>query len=428
MIKDPKIVSVKAREILDSKGRPMLEVDVVTSEGVIGRGASPSGTSVGKHEAYVLRDGGSRYMGLGVQRAMRNVVERIAPALIGKSIYEQRSIDRLMIELDGTPDKSELGANAIYSVSIAVARAAARSMGQPLYRYLAEKETYLLPVPMFNMINGKSISETLTEFQEFLLIPAGAQSYSEALRMGVEVFFRLGEVIRWRYGSKFLQIGSSAGYAAPTHEPAEIMETLLEATKEAGYDGMFRLGLDCAASHFYVEEEACYRFGGRQINREDLIQIIEQLTHSYPLFLVEDPLHEDDFEGFAQLTRRLNRLVVGDDLFAMNLERLKKGVAMGAANGLILKPNMVGTLSEAMDTALYAKEHGYCLIGSGRSGGGDDPVPEVAVALGASLVKFGAPRSGERIAKQNALLRIEEELGEQGYFAGPLLFNNSRRT
>jgi len=348
--------------------------------------------------------------------------------LLGRSVTDQRGIDRLMIELDGTAFKSRLGANAIYSVSVAVARAAAQSVRQPLYRYLAQKETYLLPVPMFNMINGKSASETLTEFQEFLLIPAEAQSYSEALRMGVEVFSRLEDVIRRRYGTKSLQIGSSAGYAAPTNEPAEIMETLLEASEEAGYGGRFRLGLDCAASHFYVEEEACYRFGGKRMSREDLIRILEQLTRSYPLFLVEDPLHEDDFEGFAQLTRRLNRLVVGDDLFVMNLERLKKGVAMGAANGLIVKPNMVGTLTEAMETALYAKEHGYCLIGSGRAGGGDDPVPEVALALGASLVKFGAPRSGERIAKQNALLRIEEELGARGHFAGPLLFGHLRRT
>jgi enolase len=422
---DAKVSAIKAREILDSKARPMVEVDVRTTDGSMGRGASPCGTSVGSHEAFVLRDGGSRYGGLGVQKAVGHVNESIAPALLGKPVCDQRGIDQLMTDLDGTPNKSYLGANAIYSVSIAVARAAANSERLSLFRYLGGKKDYLLPVPMFNMINGKSGSETRAEFQEFLLIPAGAQTYSEALRMGVEVFSRLGHIIKKRYGTKSLQIGTSAGYAAPTEEPAEILETLLDAAQEAGYGGTCKVGLDCAASDFYNPKERRYFFKEKMIDREELIRILEGLAQSYPLFIIEDPLHEDDFEGFAEITKRLNLLIVGDDLFVTNLERLKRGIAMGAANAMILKPNMVGTLSEAMDTAFYAKEHGYCLVGSGRAGGGDDPIPDIAIALDVPLVKFGAPRSGERISKQNCLLRIEEELGPSGRFAGRDLFKTT---
>lgn len=425
-MKSTKITSIRAREILDSKARPMVEVDVMTADGSMGRGASPCGTSTGKYEAFVLRDGGSRYGGLGVRKAVQNVHEKIAPALLGKSATEQEEIDRVMIDLDGTPDKCRLGANAIYSVSIAVARAAAQSMGQSLYRYLGGKEDYLLPVPMFNMVNGKNASESVTPFQEFLLIPATAETYSEALRTGVEVFARLGNLIQKHYGTKSLQIGTSAGYAAPTREPAKILDLLLEASEEAGYGGKCRVGLDCAASQFYIPEENCYHLEGKRILRDDLIELLEELAKAYPLFLIEDPLHEDDFEGFAEITKRIGRLIVGDDLFVTNLERLKRGVSMKAANAMILKPNMVGTLTEAMEAGRFARKHGYHVIGSGRAGGGiDDPIPDIAVALDATLVKFGAPRSGERIGKQNALLRIEEELGTSGRFAGPLLFGCS---
>jgi enolase len=420
---DARISAIKAREILDSKARPMVEVDVWTTDEMAGRGASPCGTSVGSHEAFILRDGGLRYGGLGVQKAVRHVNESITPALLGRSVYDQRGIDQLMIDLDGTPDKSRLGANAIYSVSIAVARAAANSMRLPLFRYLDDKKEYILPVPMFNMINGKGVSETFSEFQEYLIIPVTAETYSEALRMGVEVFSKLGDVIKERYGRSALQIGTSAGFAAPTGEPAEILETLLAAAEKAGYGGKCKVGLDCAASDFYDRKDGRYLFQKKKITPQELIRILESLARSYPLFMIEDPLDEDDFEGFAEITKRVNLFVIGDDLFVTNLERLKRGVAMRAANAMILKPNMVGTLSEAMDTAAYAKEHSYCLVGSGRAGGmADDPIPDIAVAVGAPLVKFGAPRSGERIAKQNILLRIEEELGASGRFAGPDLF------
>jgi enolase len=420
---DHLISSMTAREILDSKARPMVEVDVWTAAGAMGRGASPCGTSVGKHEASVLRDGGTRYGGLGVQRAVRNVVETIFPALKGRSVLDQRAIDQCLIGLDGTPDKSRLGANAIYSVSIAVARAAASARGMPLYRYLGGPEACLLPVPMFNMVNGGTYGDRTMPFQEFLLIPATADRYSEALRMGVEVYARLGEVIRRRFGEDHLAFGPSAGYGAPSSDPAAILETLLQAADAAGYGGKCRVGLDCAASHFYNAEAGSYRFGDRQAGREDLIRVLEVLAATFSLFVIEDPLHEDDFEGHAEVTKRLNSLIIGDDLFVTSLARLQRGIAMGAANAMLLKPNMVGTISEALDAARYAREHGYRVVGSGRAGGSiDDPIPDIAVAVGAPLVKFGAPRTGERLGKQNCLLRIEEELGQSGQFAGPEIF------
>jgi enolase len=416
---DPRISSIKAREILDSKARPMVEVDVWTVEGLMGRGASPCGTSVGSHEAFVLRDGGSRFGGLGVLKAVKNVNKVISPALKGKSVLEQREIDNLLIELDGTTNKSRLGANAIYSVSMAVARAAANLLGLPLYRYLGGMKAHVLPVPIFNMINGGSYPDATMEFQEFLLIPTGAKAYGEALRMGVEIFDQLGDTIKKKGGQRSLYMGSSAGYAAPTGEPAEALEMLLTAAQEAGYEGKVKLGLDCAASHFFYREKNCYSFRGKEVSKEEIICYLEDLNRSYPLFLIEDPLEEDDFEGFAEMTRRFRSLIIGDDLFVTNLERLKKGIALGSANGMILKPNMIGTLSEAMDAADLAKKHGYTVIGSGRSGGSvDDPIPEISVAVATPLVKFGAPRTGERLAKQNSLLRIEEELGKTGRFAG----------
>lgn len=412
-MQDSKISQIKAREVLDSKGRPMVEVDVLTTDGAMGRGASPCGTSVGRHEAFVLRDGGKRFGGLGVHQALLNVSEVISPALLGRNVREQRVIDRLLVELDGTPDKSRLGANAIYSVSIAVARAASSSLGLPLYRYLGDGDNYSLPVPMFNMINGGPYSDQKVEFQEFMLVPTAAESYSEALRIGVEVFYLLPETIRRRYGKECLRPGHLAGYAAPVSEPAEILETLLETAERAGYGGVFRVGLDCAASHFYDRKNRCYNFRGKKTSRDEIIEFLEELAKSYPLFIIEDPLEEDDFDGYAEITKRLNLLISGDDLFVTNIERLKKGVRLGAANAMVFKPNMVGTISEALDAANYAKEHGYYIIPSGRAGGSaDDPIPEIAVAIGAPLAKFGAPRTAERTAFHNCMLRIEEESGK----------------
>lgn len=420
------IVSLKAREILDSKARPMVEVDVWTADGAMGRGASPCGTSVGAHEAFVLRDGGTRYGGLGVRQAVGHVVETISPAIRGMDVLDQRAIDLRMVALDGTPNKSRLGANAIYSVSIAVARAAAAARGIPLYRHLGGETACTLPVPMFNMLNGGHGGAKI-EFQEFLFVPAGAPTYSEALRIGVEVFAALGAVIERRYGREALHAGGSAGYSAPASDPAENLDLLLAAAERAGYAGQCRVGLDCAASHFYDSDARGYRLQGRTVPREELVRRLEDLARAYSLFVVEDPLEENDFEGHAEVTRRLGTtIIIGDDLFVTNLGRLQKGIALGAANAMLLKPNMVGTITEALDAARYATAHGYRVVGSGRAGGSiDDPIPEIAVAVGAPLVKFGAPRTGERLGKQNCLLRMEEEFGEMGRFAGQDLFRTS---
>jgi enolase len=418
------IVAIRAREILDSKARPMVEVDVVTASGVIGRGSSPCGTSTGAHEAVVLRDGGQRYRGLGVLQAVRNVLEVIAPALQGREVANQAALDGLLNELDGTPDKSRLGANAVYSVSIAVARAGAASQGVPLYRHLGGPEACCLPAPMFNVINGGRFPAAQLEFQEFHLIPATAKRYSEAIQMAVEIYGVLAETIRRTCGEDRLYVGSSAGYGVPASDPAEVIDLLLEAVEAAGYAGQCRIGLDCAASEFYHQDTAQYHLCGRRLSREELIDLLAGLARSYDLFLLEDPLHEDDFEGFAEITRRIPAIIAGDDLFVTNLQRLKRGVALGAANAMILKPNMVGTISEALAAARFARENGYEVIGSGRAGGTiDDPVTDIALAAGARLVKFGAPRTGERLAKHNFMLRLEAELGSQARFAGPEIFS-----
>ena len=417
------IAEIKAREILDSKARPLVEVDIVTSDGVLGRGSSPCGTSVGSHEAVVLRDGGNRYGGLGVQKAVHNVLEVIAPVLQGRSVTDQKAIDALLIELDGTPNKSSLGANAVYSVSIAAARAAAAALRISLYRYLGGAEACLLPVPLFNMINGGKFGGVELEIQEFLLIPASARCYSEALRIGVEVFTALGETIKQRYGKERLYSGSSSGYGVPASDPGEVLDLLLAAAEAAGYGGQCRLGLDCAASEFYQPATGKYHLGGNELTREQMINLLQNLVRQYDLFLIEDPLQEDDFEGFAEITRRIPAVIVGDDLLVSNLERLKRAVAVGAANAMILKPNMIGTISEALEAARFAQAHGYKVIGSGRAGGTiDDPITDIAVAVQAPLVKFGAPRSGERLGKQNCMLRYEEELGSSARFAAPEVF------
>lgn len=414
----PKIIEIRAREILDSKGIPMVEVDVVTSNGSMGRGSSPCGVSVGSHEAVVLRDGGNRYQGLGVNKAVRNVTDLIFPALRGKEVGQHQTIDSIMIDLDGTPDKSKLGANAIYSVSIAVARAAANSSGIPLYRYLNDAETYTMPVPVFNMINGGTYGDRKIDIQEFLLLPVGAASYPDALRMGAEIFYGLEGVIVKRYGRHRLQIGKGAGWAAPVNEPAQILEILLEAADAAGYENKVKVGLDCAASHFYDPSDDSYRFRESSVKRQELVEFLVELAASYPLCLIEDPLHEDDFEGHASLTERLELLISGDDLFVTNIDRLRKAVKLGAANAIVIKPNMVGTISEAVETASYAKVRGYCLVPGGRAGGSvDDPIADIAVAMGAPLVKFGAPRAGEKINKYNRLLQIQDELGTSACFS-----------
>ena len=411
------IRSLNGREILDSKGRPTIEVDVRTNDGSFGRGSAPCGSSVGSHEAFVLVDCDRRFMGLGVQKAIRNVEEIIAPALIGMDVTQQKEIDTLMIELDQSPNKTHLGANATYSVSIAVARAAASSLNMPFHRYLGGEKANILPIPMFNMINGGWYGNKRIEFQEFLLLPTMAQTYAEALRMGVEVFYQLSDVISKRFGEQHIRTGNSAGFVVPENDPSAIVETLLAAVGEAGYEGEFKVGLDCAASHFYDKAEGKYSFKGNKVTREEIIQYLEELGNAHPIFMIEDPLDEDDFDGFATMTKHMNILICGDDLFATRIDRLEKGYRLGAGNGVMLKPNMVGTITEALEVARWAEEHEFVLVPSIRSGSTvDDPIADISVAVGAPLIKPGAPRSGERTACHNQLVRIEENLNGAARF------------
>lgn len=409
-----RITEIRCREAIDSKARPMVETDVLTSSGYKGRGSSPCGTSVGSGEAHVLRDGGERLKGLGVRDAVRNVKEIIAPALVGEAVTRQEAIDEKMVDLDGTDRKTRLGANAIYSVSVAVARAAAHAVGLPLYRYLETQERCTLPIPLFNVVNGGLYGERRIEMQEFMLLPTDADSYSTALNMGMEVFYELENTIRRNFGANALRMGHSAGYAAPVSDPEVVIEMILEATVEAGFEGRFEVALDCAANEFYDQEQDTYNFLGRDTSRDEMIHYLVALSKKYPIFLIEDPLHDGDYEGFAIATRMLRPLplIAGDDLFATNIRRLEVGYQAESAQALIFKPNMVGTVTEAIQTARWAEEHSLVLIPSIRSGGGvDDPIPDFSVALGAPLMKSGAPRSGERIACHNRLLQIEEELG-----------------
>ncbi len=404
-----RIGDVISRELLDSKGRPMVEVEVRCTDGSLGRGASPAGSSVGSHEVLVLRDDGPRFGGLGVQKAVRNVREIIGPALIGRSVFEQQQIDDILIQLDGTPNKSILGGNAIYSTSIAIARAAANASRIPLHQYLTEDPANTLPVPMFNMINGGIYGDVKCEIQEFLLFPVSAPSFSEALRMGSEVFYKLKSVISCRYGANRVLIGNSAGYAAPVNDPADIIQTMLMAVSEAGYENLLKVGLDCAATHFFDTKDQCYNFQGKRLDRGEIVRYLSKLVETYSIVFVEDPLNEEDFEGFALITRQMKIIVAGDDLFVTSRERLQKAIDSQAGNAIVFKPNMIGTVSEALDVARLAKKNGYLLVPSVRSGGSvDDPIADFAVAIGGELMKCGAPRSGERTNIQNHLLRLEE--------------------
>ncbi len=410
---------VKAREILDCRGEPTVEVEVHTDEAV-GMADVPAGRSTGEHEAFELRDGGKRYLGKGVLKAVENVNKVIGPALKGMDVRMQREIDELMIELDGTEDKSRLGANAIVGVSLAVAKAAANALGIPLYRYIGGPNAIVLPVPLFNFINGGKLAATELDFQEHIIIPVGAETFSEALRMSTEVYYELGRMLAEKYGRHSLNVADEGGYTPPgMRDPREAFDWELKAIEELGYGGMFVLGLDVAASHLYDGKEGKYSFMGKMITREELIDFYEDLVKAYPVESIEDPLEQNDFEGFAELTRTLGIQIVGDDLFTTNIRRLKKGIEMGAANALLWKVNQVGTLSEALDAAYCAFRHGYGVQVSERSGQTEDTwLADMSVALNAGQIKTGAPCRSERVAQYNRLLRIEEELGKHAKYPG----------
>jgi len=413
------IKEIKAREVLDCRGNPTVEVDVITMEGVLGRADVPSGRSTGKYESFELRDGGDRYHGKGVLKAVRNVNEIIAPALKGKDVTKQREIDELMIELDGTENKSKIGANAIVGVSLAVAKAAANALRIPLYRYVGGLNAHVLPVPILDLIEGGMLAASDLDFQEHQVMPVGAKSFSEAIRMGLEVYHELGKILVKKWGKCSLNVGVEGGYTPyGMKDPGEAFDAELEAIEELGYGDKFVLSLDCAASHLYNRKTGKYTLMGKEITREELMDFYEDLVSSYPLQSIEDPLEEEDFEGFAELTRTLNIQIVGDDLFVTNMKRLRKGIELGAANALLLKVNQIGTLSEAVDAAELAFRNGYGVQVSERSGQTEDTwLADLAVGLNAGQIKTGVTRS-ERTAQYNQLFRIEEELGDKAKYAG----------
>jgi enolase len=415
---DRAVTAVRAREVLDCRGLPTVQVDVLLDGGVAGTADVPSGRSTGSNEACELRDGGTRFGGFGVRDAVANVTGEIAESLLGNPLPDQRTLDRALVELDGTPDKSRLGANAILGVSLAAARARAEASGLPLYRAL-NANAHLLPVPLVNLINGGKHASNDLDFQEFIVIPVGADSMLEALQISTEVNLSLAEILLERYGKSALNTGDEGGYAPAISSPQEALGLLHEAVADAGHEGRFRYGLDCAATHYYDSGSRTYELAGETRDTDAMIDLYLELIRDFDVITIEDPLDEEDFDGFARLTAESGIQIVGDDLFVTNPERLRAGIAKGAANALLWKVNQIGTLSEAIDAADLAHRNAYKVVVSERSGETEDPIiADLAVALGAGQIKTGAPVRGERTAKYNRLLRISEELGATAVYPG----------
>ena len=415
------ITAIRAREVLDCRGLPTVQVDLELEGGVTGTADVPSGRSTGSNEAHELRDGGDRFGGFGVRDAVANVVGEIGESLIGAELPDQRTLDRALIDLDGTPDKSRLGANAILGVSLAAARARAAASGMPLYRAL-NANAHVLPVPLVNLINGGKHASNDLDFQEFIVIPVGAGSILEALQISTEVNLALAEILLERYGKSALNTGDEGGYAPAISSPREALGLLHEAVADAGHEGRFRYGLDCAATHYYDRDAGTYLVAGETRDTDAMIELYQELIRDFDVITIEDPLDEEDYAGFARLTAETEIQIVGDDLFVTNSERLRRGVADGAANALLWKVNQVGTLSEALDAADLAHRSAYAVVVSERSGETEDPIiADLAVALGAGQIKTGAPVRGERTAKYNRLIRIEEELGSTAVYPGATL-------
>jgi enolase len=411
---------VRAREILDSRGDPTVEVDILCEDGVMARADVPSGRSRGSHEAYELRDGGSRYVGRGVLRAVKNVNDIVGPKLRGMDVTKQREIDQAMIELDGTADKRKLGGNSIIGVSLAVAKAAGSAQGLPLYKSLGSSQARTLPVPMIIMINGGKLGATDLEFQEFNAMPVGAKHFSEAIRLSKEVYSQLGTQLSKR--SKYaLNVGDEGAYSPPgMRDPHDAFESIVNAIEELGYQDKFILAMDAAATHFYKKKKGTYHLMGAEFSPEKLMGLYEDLVETFPLKSIEDPFDEDDIDSFVQITEGLGKVqIVGDDFFATNLHRIKRGLKAGAATAVLWKVNQAGTLTEALDAARYSIDHGYTIVASERSGQTEDSwLADLTVAIGAGQLKNGAPCRSERTAQFNQLLRIEEELGKRARYAG----------
>jgi enolase len=414
-----KISKIHAREIIDCRGWPTVQADVWVDDRFMGRADVPAGRSTGSHEAHVLHDGDLlRYRGLGVQKAVDNVNRVIGPELMGLNVSEQRKIDQAMKEMDGTAKKSRLGANAIVGVSLAVARAAANAYGNPLYRYLNAK-AHVLPVPLMNCINGGKLTANELEIQEFIIMPVGATTYAEALQMTTEVNEFLRDLVIKKYGLLATNTGDEGGFATPMRgiwEPFEFMSTAVE---QAGFTDDIVYAMDLAANSWFNKKKNVYELDEKKYDRDALIELYQHVAEKYPIGSLEDPLHEEDFEGFAIITRELDTQIVGDDLFVTNVDRLRQGVEIGAANAMLLKINQIGTLSEALDAAEFAYSNNYGVQVSERSGETEDPIiSDLAVALNCGQIKTGMPVRGERTSKHNRLLQIEEELGSTAKYAG----------
>lgn len=417
------IISVHARQILDSRGNPTVEVDVVTESGILGRAAVPSGASTGEHEAVELRDGGSSYMGKGVSKAVDNVNNILAEELIGTSVFEQNAIDNKMIELDGTPNKSKLGANAILGVSLAVAKAAANELGMPLYRYVGGVSANTLPVPMMNIINGGSHSDAPIAFQEFMVMPVKAESFTHAMQMGTEIFHNLKKVLHDRGLST--AVGDEGGFAPTLDGTEDALDTIIKAIGKAGYKAgdEVKIALDCASAEFYVDGKYDYtKFEGdkgRVRTSQEQADYLAELAGKYPIISIEDGMDENDWEGWKYLTEKVGDKVqlVGDDLFVTNVERLSRGIENGIANSILIKVNQIGTLTETIAAVNMAHNAGYTSVMSHRSGETEDnTIADLAVALNTGQIKTGSASRSDRMAKYNQLLRIEEELGDVAYY------------
>ncbi len=419
------IESIHARQILDSRGNPTVEVDVYTETGAFGRAAVPSGASTGSHEAVELRDGDKKkYMGKGVLKAVSNVNTKIAGSVVGFDVFDQNLIDRIMIELDGTPNKGKLGANAILGVSLAVAKAAAMEAGQPLYRYIGGVSANTLPVPMMNILNGGSHADNSIDFQEFMVMPVGANTFSEAVRMGAEVFHTLKGVLHDKGLST--NVGDEGGFAPNLSSNEEAIEVVLKAIEKAGYKpgvDIF-IALDPAASEFYDGKTKTYHFkksSGKKLKPQEMAEYWTKWTKKYPIISIEDGLAEDDWAGWKALTENVGDKVqlVGDDLFVTNVKRLQEGIDKGVANAILVKVNQIGSLTETIAAVNLAKQNSYKSIMSHRSGETEDTtIADLAVALNTGQIKTGSASRSDRMAKYNQLIRIEEELGEMAYFPG----------
>lgn len=427
------IEDVFAREVLDSRGNPTVEVEVYLEDGTMGRAIVPSGASTGAHEAVELRDGDpQRYQGKGVQNAVDNVNDIIADEIVGMDAYDQVGLDEYLIELDGTPNKGKLGANAILAVSMATAHAAADSLGLPLFQYLGGVNGKTLPTPMMNILNGGKHADNTVDVQEFMIVPCGAESFREALRMGAEIFHSLKGVLKEK--GLNTAVGDEGGFAPDLKTNEEAIQVIIEAIEKAGYKpgGDVRLALDVAASELYDGENKIYHLEGEGVDKtaEEMVSYYEMLVSKYPIVSIEDGLSEDDWDGWKHMTKKMGAKIqlVGDDLFVTNTERLAKGIQMGVANSILIKVNQIGTLTETLDAIEMAKKAGYTAIVSHRSGETEDvTIADIVVGVNAGQIKTGSLSRTDRIAKYNQLLRIEELLGDSAQFAGEKAFYNLKK-